>query len=126
MHFFLLPLPLLIYFLVPPLRQQKTFMSVPFFKNFIEATGISGKTGVSVSKKKVINIITLGIIWILFVGALASPRLVGEPEQKIKTASSLMFAVDLSGREAVLSVQDSSPGRRELNALYTLRGCHDK
>ena len=103
--FFLLPLPLLIYFLVPPLRQQKTFMSVPFFKNFIETTGISGKTGVSVSQKKVINIITLGIIWILFVGALASPRLVGEPEQKIKTARSLMFAVDLSGSMATTDWQ---------------------
>jgi len=103
--FFLLPLPLLIYFLVPPLRQQKTFMTVPFFKNFIEATGISGKTGVSVSQKKVINIITLGIIWILFVGALASPRLVGEPEQKIKTARSLMFAVDLSGSMATTDWQ---------------------
>ena len=98
--FFLLPLPLIIYFLLPALRQQKTFMSVPFFKNFIEATGIKGKAGISVSKKKIINIISLSLIWILFVVALASPRLVGEPEQKIKTARSLMLAIDLSGSMA--------------------------
>jgi Ca-activated chloride channel family protein len=98
--FFLLPLPLIIYFILPALRQQKTFMSVPFFKNFIEATGIKGKTGISVSKKKLINIISLSFIWILFVVALASPKLVGEPEQKIKTARSLMLAIDLSGSMA--------------------------
>jgi Ca-activated chloride channel family protein len=98
--FFLLPLPLIIYFLLPALRQQKTFMSVPFFKNFIEATGIKGKAGISVSKKKIINIISLSLIWILFIAALASPRLVGEPEQKIKTARSLMLAIDLSGSMA--------------------------
>jgi len=97
---YLLPLPLIIFFLVPPLRQQKTYMSVPFFNHFIEATGIKGKTGVNVSKKKIINIVTLSLIWILFIGALASPRLVGEPEQKIKTARSLMLAVDLSGSMA--------------------------
>jgi Ca-activated chloride channel homolog len=98
--FFLLPLPLIIYFLLPALRQQKTFMSVPFFKNFIEATGIKGKAGISVSKKKIINIFSLSLIWILFITALASPRLVGEPEQKIKTARSLMLAIDLSGSMA--------------------------
>jgi len=98
--FFLLPLPLILYFLLPPLRQQKTFMSVPFFRKFIESTGIGGESGVSVSKKKLINSITLGVMWILFIGALAYPRLVGEPELKVKDARSLMFAIDLSGSMA--------------------------
>ena len=98
--FFLLPLPVLLYFLLPPLRQQKTYMSVPFFKNFVESTGIHGKSGVSVSKKKILNIFTLTIMWILLVAALASPRIVGEPELKLKNARSLMFAIDLSGSMA--------------------------
>jgi len=95
--FFLLPVPILLYFLLPPLRQQKTYMSVPFFKNFIELTGIHGKTGVSVSKKKIVNILTISLIWIFLIAALASPRIVGKPELKLKNARSLMFAVDLSG-----------------------------
>jgi Ca-activated chloride channel family protein len=118
--FFLLPLPLIIYFLIPPLRQQKTFMSVPFFKNFIEVTGISGKTGVSVSKKKIINGFTLVLIWILFVGALASPRLVGEPEQKLKTARSLMFAVDLSGSMATTDWQIDGKRASRWDAVKTV------
>jgi len=80
--FFLLPVPILLYFLLPPLRQQKTYMSVPFFKNFIELTGIHGKTGVSVSKKKIVNILTISLIWIILIAALASPRIVGKPELK--------------------------------------------
>jgi len=98
--FVLLPLPILLYYLLPPKRQQKTFMAVPFFNNFIKETGIKARSGVSVSKKKTINIITLIIIWILTILALASPQLVGEPELKIKTARSLMIAVDLSGSMA--------------------------
>jgi Ca-activated chloride channel family protein len=98
--FFLLPVPVFLYFLLPPLRRKKTYMSVPFFKNFVESTGIYGKAGVSVSKKKIVNIFTLAFMWILLVTALASPRIVGEPELKLKNARSLMFAIDLSGSMA--------------------------
>jgi Ca-activated chloride channel family protein len=75
-------------------------MAVPFLKRFMESTGIRAKSGVSISKKKMINIISLTIIWILLLIALASPRLVGEPDLQLKTARSLMFAVDLSGSMA--------------------------
>lgn len=95
--FILLPLPLILYYLLPPLRQKETFMTVPFFNNFIQVTGIKAKTGVSVIGKKTINIITLGLMWILAVISIASPQIVGEPELKLKTARSLMIAVDLSG-----------------------------
>jgi len=98
--FYLLPLPLLLYYFLPPLRQQKTYLYVPFFQEFLEATGLKGKSGVSVSRKKIINVITLILIWILSLIALASPRIVGEPELRVKTARSLMFAVDLSGSMA--------------------------
>lgn len=98
--FYLLPLPLIIYFLLPPLRQQKTYIAVPFFQRFLESTGIRARSGVSVSRKKMINIISLAFIWILIILALASPRLVGEPDLQLKTARSLMFAVDLSGSMA--------------------------
>lgn len=98
--FYILPLPLLLYFALPPIRQQKTFMAVPFFKKFLNTTEIESRTGVSIVKKKTINIITLSIIWISLVTALASPQLIGEPELKIKTARSMMIAVDLSGSMA--------------------------
>ena len=98
--FFLIPLPFILYYLLPPLRQQKTFLKVPFLKNFSEITGIGGRKGVSLSKKKIINVITLGVLWILLVSALAAPRIVGEPDLKLKTARSLMFAIDLSGSMA--------------------------
>ena len=95
--FWLAPLPLLVIFLVPAVKQRRDALVAPFFQRVVDITGQKPEKGVSVAKRQFVQFLVLIMIWILILGALASPQIVGEPEKKIKTARSMMIAVDISG-----------------------------
>ena len=94
--FFLLPLPLLVYWLLPPLKQRKEALKYPGFREAEAASGQKASSGAWISKRNMLQWSFLTLIWLSILTAFASPRIVGEPEMKVKTARNFVIAADIS------------------------------
>ena len=94
--FFLLPVPFLVYKLMPPLHKQSDALVVPFLERAAEATGQKVKKGAWISRRSTMQWLFLIPAWICIVATLAKPQLVGEPAMKVKTARSFLVAADIS------------------------------
>jgi Ca-activated chloride channel family protein len=95
--FALLPLPLLVWWLMPARRDQQASVHVPFFDRLAEATGQTPQPGAVVLRRGAIQMVVAALVWILLVAALARPQHVGEPLTHEVSARDLMLAVDISG-----------------------------
>jgi len=95
--FLLLPLPLLIWWLVPPFRAQRVSVQVPFFEGLAQATGQTPHRGAAVLAKNPVQIFVAVLIWILIVAALARPQRVGDAVTHNVSTRDLILAVDISG-----------------------------
>jgi Ca-activated chloride channel homolog len=93
----LIPLPLLVWLLVPPYCDQQTSVHVPFFERIAEATGQTPQPGAVVLRRRAIQMVVAAVVWILIVVALARPQQVGEPVTHEVSARDLILAVDISG-----------------------------
>lgn len=91
--FFLLPLPLAYYFLIPPAQRQETALRVPFFQRISQQ---SSSESLSSDNKK-LSLILLCLIWLCLIIAAAQPRWLGKPISMTETGRDIMLAVDLSG-----------------------------
>ncbi len=94
--FILLPIPLVVFWLLPPLKQRKEALRFPAFLDVEKATGEKATSGAWISRRNILQWIVLSLIWIATLFALASPRVVGEPEMKVKTARNFVIAADIS------------------------------
>jgi len=94
--FLLAPLPLLVFWLMPPLKQRKEALKFPTFREVEKATGQKASSGAWISKRNILQWIILLSVWLLILGAFASPQIVGEPEMKVKTARNFVIAADIS------------------------------
>lgn len=94
--FWLLPLPLLIYWIFPSLRMKSASLSMPNFKKIEAYTGEKPRNSALVKKRNFISWLGLWLIWILTLCALASPQIVEEPELKVKTSRNFLVLADLS------------------------------
>ena len=89
----LLPLPWIIWFLVPRAALQvPAALKVPFFAAMI---GIVDSKKLSFAKLSKISL--LFVIWPLLLLSLAGPRWVGEPRPVAREGYNIMLALDLSG-----------------------------
>lgn len=95
--FALLPLPLLVWWLVPPYRERQASVQVPFFARMAEATGQTPQQGAVVLRRRAFQMISAILAWILIVAALARPQWVGDPVTREVSARDLILAVDISG-----------------------------
>jgi Ca-activated chloride channel family protein len=95
--FLLLPLPLLVYWLVPAYQESQDSIRVPFFQRLVELTGQKPKKGAVVLQRVLFQKLWVPTTWIMLVCALAKPLWIGEPIEHTKSARDLMVAVDLSG-----------------------------
>ncbi|MBN9299745.1 MAG: VWA domain-containing protein [Filimonas sp.] len=94
--FLLLPLPLVIYFLLPPLKKRRAGLIVPFFRR---ATVVSGQTPRKrgwIARRNFFGWIALFLCWCCLLAALSMPHLVGQPGKKTKTVRSFLIAADIS------------------------------
>ena len=91
-----LPLPFVVYWLLPPLRLRSEVVLVPFLDRAASATGEKLKRGAWITRRNFIQWIFLLLSWICLLLALAKPQLVGEAEMKIKTERSFLVAADIS------------------------------
>ncbi len=98
--FIILPLPFVVYFIVPAYRTKQTAIKVPFFKLLVEAMGETPSEGASELTPSWWQRATLLLSWVLVVTALAKPTMLGEPQVREKLGRDVMVLVDLSGSMA--------------------------
>ncbi len=94
--FGLLPLPLLVYWLIPPLRIRSASLSIPNFNKAQEYTRQQPRSSALVRRRNIFVWMGLVLIWLLVLAALSSPQLVGEPEMKVKTSRNFLIVADIS------------------------------
>ncbi|MCK6262762.1 VWA domain-containing protein [Vibrio sp. ZSDE26] len=98
--FVILPLPAVIYFLVPAYRTKQVAIKVPFFDELVDAIGETPSEGASQLTPRWWQRATLILTWLLVVCALAKPTVLGEPQVREQLGRDVMVVVDLSGSMA--------------------------
>jgi Ca-activated chloride channel homolog len=92
----LLPLPLLVYWLLPSYKEEQDSLRLSFFSYISSAMGITPQPGAVVPKTNWLQKILAPICWVLIVLALARPQRIEPPIQKIQSGRDLMLALDIS------------------------------
>lgn len=93
----LLVLPLLIRRLLPPHREPREGLQVPFMDRLERATGGTAATGSALAHPPRLQQFLVWASWVLIIVALARPQWMGETESKIIPSRDLLLAIDLSG-----------------------------
>ncbi|WP_343848316.1 VWA domain-containing protein [Algoriphagus jejuensis] len=94
--FWLLPLPLLLYWLLPPLRMRSASITLPTYDRALNYTGQKPRKSALVKRRNFFEWLVLMLSWALLLAALSSPQLVGKPEMKVKTSRNFLIAADIS------------------------------
>lgn len=94
--FFLLPLPLLLWWLLPVHREEQQAVRIPFFEEAARAAGLKPSAGAVIPKRNILQWILAPLVWGLVIAALARPEWVEDPIVQIQSARDLMLALDLS------------------------------
>jgi Ca-activated chloride channel homolog len=92
----LLPLPFLVYWLLPPYKEEQDSLRLTFFNYITSALGVTPQPGAVIPKTNWLQKILAPICWCLLVVALARPQFVEPPIQKIQPGRDLMLALDIS------------------------------
>ena len=92
-----LPLPIVVWWLLPPHRERVSALRMPFFTELVEAAGSEPRGGAVVMRRRRIQRVGAILVWILLIVALAKPEWVGEPIVRTEAARDIMLAIDLSG-----------------------------
>ncbi|WP_421326314.1 vWA domain-containing protein [Aeromonas veronii] len=98
--FWLLPLPLLVFRLIPAYRTRQSAIKVPFFDlliDLLDEPPREGATQLTASRWQRIALIT---VWLLAVLALAKPTIYGPPQVRERFGRDVMIVLDLSGSMA--------------------------
>jgi Ca-activated chloride channel homolog len=98
--FALLPLPLLVWGLVPGYRSPAAAVRVPFFHEMADAVGERPAHGGVRLRKNWLQRLLLPLLWALIVTAAAKPVHVEAPVTQEAPARDMMLAIDLSGSMA--------------------------
>jgi len=92
----LLPLPLLVWWLLPPYREESASVRLAFFDEVARAAGLTPAPGAVVPRTNLPQKILAPVCWALVILALARPEYVDPPIRKIQPARDLLLALDLS------------------------------
>ena len=93
---FLAPLPLLIYWLLPAIKNRTSALIYPYFQQTALVSKNKPQKASFIKKKSWLAYVAMYTIWLLLLAALASPELVGKPEKTIKTSRNFLILADLS------------------------------
>jgi Ca-activated chloride channel family protein len=92
----LLPLPFLIYWILPAYREERDSVRFTFFAYLARVAGLKPAPGAVVPKASFMQKLLAPLCWCLIVVALAKPQYVEPPIEKIQPARDLMLALDIS------------------------------
>ena len=91
-----LPLPLLIWWLLPPHREEVSALRIPFFEETVAAVGVEAQSGAMILRRRWLQRIASILVWSLLIFSLAKPELIGDPIVRTEAARDVMLAIDLS------------------------------
>ncbi len=94
--FWLLPLPLLVYLLMPALRKKRQALLAPFFGRAAQASSQHPHRSAWISRKGLVAWVAISLCWICLLAAASSPRFTGEPQKRTRTVRSFLIAADIS------------------------------
>ncbi len=94
--FVLLPLPFLVWLLLPAFKEEQESVRIPFFEELTAASGLKPASGAVILKTNLLQKVVAPIFWLLLVTAMARPQWVEDPIEKITSARDLLLAVDIS------------------------------
>jgi Ca-activated chloride channel homolog len=92
----LLLLPLLIYWISPPYKEEQDSLRITFFQYISSNLGITPEPGAVVPKTNWLQKILAPFCWALVVLAVARPQYIEPPIQKIESGRDIMLALDIS------------------------------
>jgi Ca-activated chloride channel family protein len=92
----LLPLPLLVYWLLPPYKEEQDSLRLTFFDYISAQLGLTPQPGAVVPRTNWLQKLLAPLCWALVVLALAKPQFVEPPIAKIEPGRDLMLALDIS------------------------------
>ncbi len=107
-----LPLPLLVWWLLPAHRERVEAVRAPFFSTLVELTKREPTKGAVVLSRPWFSWLVLVVAWLGVVTAMARPVWLGEPQTVTKSARDLMLAVDLSGSMEIEDFVDPTGSTR--------------
>jgi Ca-activated chloride channel family protein len=114
----LLALPLVMRF-VPPYRESRDSVKVPFFDKLVSLTEERPQTGAMIMRRNRAQMFLVSLTWLCLVLAAAKPQWVGPPVEQQKAGRDLMVAVDLSGS---METRDFTlPGGETVNRLQVVK-----
>ncbi|MAT91901.1 MAG: aerotolerance regulator BatA [Halioglobus sp.] len=114
----LLALPLLMR-LLPPYRESRDSVKVPFFDKLVELSEERPQSGAMILQRDRAQRFLVGFMWLCLVLAAAQPRWLGAAVEQEKSGRDLMVAVDLSGS---MQARDFSlPGGELLDRLQAVK-----
>lgn len=94
--FLLLPLPLLVYLLLPALKKRRSALIAPFFNRAAEVSHQKARSNAWITRRNFFGWVTLILCWICLLAAASSPQYVSQPGKKVKTVRSFLIAADIS------------------------------
>ncbi|WP_423199561.1 VWFA domain-containing protein [Cupriavidus sp. H19C3] len=92
----LLPVPVLLWWLLPPYREERPSVRLPFFGEVASAAGLRPARGAAVPRANWARRVLAPLAWLLVVTALARPQYVEPPVTRVQPARDLLLALDLS------------------------------
>ena len=115
--------PLLVRWLLPPIKTPVGAVRVPFFGDLVGASRLRPGPGSVSSARRGWQWAVLIAAYALLLCALAKPQWVGDPIERVEAARDLMLAVDISGSmdERDLKSADGEPLQR-LDAVKRVVG----
>lgn len=118
-----LPLPLLVWWLLPPYGERTRAIRVPFFDELARITGQTPSRGAVILRSNWLRRILAPLCWALVVVALASPQWLEPPVERTESARDLLLAIDLSGSMATPDFVDDRAER--IDRLTAVKGVVD-
>ena len=92
----LLPLPLLVYWLLPAYKEEQDSLRLTFFDYITSTLGLKPQPQAVILRTNWLQKLVAPICWALIVVALARPQFIEPPIQKIEPGRDLMLALDIS------------------------------
>lgn len=104
----LAPLPLLVWFALPPRAERRAGLRVPFFDRLALLSGQQPRSGGVVAPRHLGRLLVLVLVWLLTLAALARPQWIEPPLHRDLPTRDLLVLVDLSGSMDTKDFVDAS------------------
>jgi Ca-activated chloride channel family protein len=111
---YFLPLPILIYLLLPAWKKKDAALHVPFYSSAIAYDSSKHRE----NKRNLLRRLALILSWTALVLASSRPQWIGEPVQLPATGRDLMLAVDISGS---MGTEDMRLNNRKTTRLHVVK-----